>query len=73
MSKCIVCGREINENNHYLIQSRGVEINFYSKNCISEYVKNIELFLAKSELPVANIENEKMEKPRIYNTLRLET
>ncbi|MFZ0456061.1 MAG: hypothetical protein WCE54_23700 [Ignavibacteriaceae bacterium] len=71
MSKCIVCGREI-ENTHYLIQSRGVEINFYSKNCISEYVKNIELSLSKSELPAANFENQRIEKPRIYNTLRLE-
>lgn len=46
MDKCVICGREIKNDSHFLIQSRGEEINFYSRDCVDKYVAAVErLFL----------------------------
>lgn len=81
MDKCIICGRDIDESTHYKIQSRGVEIDFFSRDCVNQYVKNAEQLLnSHSNLQVRNLNEEKnSEFPdvngknfRIYSTIRLE-
>lgn len=60
MSKCIICGREIDKNTHFVIRSRGEEISFFSLECVNKFVDYEERLLRKKyEL---NRENCGMEK-----------
>ena len=61
MAKCIMCGREINEDTHLLIHNQGVELNFYSKNCVNEYIKKAERLISENELPVKELEKEDLQ------------
>ena len=81
MEKCIICGRNIKSTTHFLIQSRGKEINFYSSDCVEKYISNAESSsLIDYELNKRNFKNEdnsgllniQRNKPRIFNTLLME-
>jgi len=81
MEKCIICGRDISKDKHFLIESRGKEIHFFSINCVKRYIENEESLLdINNKLNNQVNAAEKIAKPlsanikesKIENTLHIE-
>jgi hypothetical protein len=81
MEKCIICGRDISKDKHFLIESRGREIHFYSQDCAKKFIENEESLLnintklnnqINAHDEIAGLLNSKIKKNKIDIALHIE-
>lgn len=66
MAKCVICKREIDTGTHLLILSHGVEVNFYSRDCVKKYIEIEERFIQQNQSSYRISETKSKENPGFF-------